>query len=130
MLCVSTRLKELAAFAQQQRKPEQLLQVTLLRQLEQYEEFLDLTPDDLWEELQSLQLAALYGRDGDVEGGDELKKSKKSKAGGLHDEVEEFLIQQVGSQVLSSTVFATCRRSAKTARRRISVYYVNTQNTI
>lgn len=84
----------MAATAQQQHKPEQLLQAALLRQLENYQEFLDLDPSALWEELRALQLAALYGGEVDVESGVLGVNSKKGKAWdpSMHDQVEEFLI--------------------------------------
>eukprot|EP00879_Flechtneria_rotunda_P027147 GHRR01029021.1.p1 GENE.GHRR01029021.1~~GHRR01029021.1.p1 ORF type:complete len:470 (+),score=118.57 GHRR01029021.1:109-1518(+) len=78
------RLQELAAAAQQQKSPDEVLNAALLKQLDTVEEITLLSPSELLQELRDLQLAAMYGDSN-------LSKDKLS----LGSQTEEFLIQQL-----------------------------------
>lgn len=72
--------------------PEQL-HALLLSQLEQVEEVLGLSPDELLAEMQALQMEAMYGTDHNCAG-------KKKMLG---DKTEDFLVQQVSFTCVAAT---------------------------
>jgi hypothetical protein len=109
------RLRDVAAAAQHASFPEQLLQRRLLDQLQALPWLTELNPQQLLEEYRALQMMVLYNGDSwsgtqeqsraekdavpDVGPGHVRRDQGSKKKGGRDEEMEEFLVQQVGLHV-------------------------------